>query len=83
MHYVYILKSEIKTEKLYIGVTSDLARRLDEHNQGLSTYSSKFKPWEIVSCIGFKYRYSAEIFEQYLKQGSGFAFMKKHLLPKI
>ena len=33
MYYVYILKSK-KDEKLYIGSTSDLRRRLSEHNIG-------------------------------------------------
>ncbi len=33
--YVYILKSE-KDNKFYTGYTSDLKRRIDEHNSGIS-----------------------------------------------
>lgn len=33
MHYLYILKS-LKDSKLYIGQTSDLRKRLAEHNTG-------------------------------------------------
>ncbi len=33
MQYLYIIKS-IKTKKIYIGYTSDLKRRLKEHNEG-------------------------------------------------
>ena len=32
MHYVYVLKNG-KTEELYYGYTSDLDRRLKEHNK--------------------------------------------------
>ncbi len=34
MFYVYILRSK-KDKKLYIGYTSDLLKRLKEHNSGL------------------------------------------------
>ncbi|MEW6674972.1 MAG: GIY-YIG nuclease family protein [Nitrospirota bacterium] len=40
MHYVYVLLSE-KDHKLYIGFTSDLKRRLKEHNEG-KTLSTRF-----------------------------------------
>lgn len=47
MFFTYILKS-LKDSKLYIGSTSDLRRRLKEHNSGL-TQSTKFrKPFKLV-----------------------------------
>lgn len=43
MYYVYILKSSKDASK-YIGLTEDLKRRLKEHNNGNSTYTSAKQP---------------------------------------
>ncbi|HCJ66301.1 MAG TPA: excinuclease ABC subunit C [Elusimicrobia bacterium] len=84
MYYVYILKSLSNKKKLYIGYTENLKRRLTEHNSTLNkyNYSSRHKPWELICYLAFKTKDTAEDFERYLKEGSGFAFMKKHLLDK-
>ncbi|MFN8303039.1 MAG: GIY-YIG nuclease family protein [Saprospiraceae bacterium] len=39
MHYIYMLKSELDGS-FYIGYSTDIKRRLAEHNAGLSSYSS-------------------------------------------
>ena len=46
MFYVYILKS-LKDDKLYIGSTNDLKRRLSEHNNGLNRSTKSRRPFEI------------------------------------
>ena len=46
MHYLYILQSE-KTGRYYVGVTSDIKRRLREHNSGSVRSTSFYKPWVI------------------------------------
>ncbi len=46
MYYVYILKS-LKDEKLYIGSTNNLRRRLSEHNDGLNRSTKARRPFEI------------------------------------
>ena len=33
MHYLYVIMSD-RDRKFYIGVTSDLAKRINEHNTG-------------------------------------------------
>ena len=66
---------------MYIGFTENIKRRLEEHNAGLSTYTNRYKPWEVVSYTAFNNLAKAEDYERYLKRGSGFAFLKKHLLP--
>ncbi|WP_028665708.1 GIY-YIG nuclease family protein [Runella zeae] len=53
MYFVYILYSEI-INKYYIGCTEDLDRRLDEHNRGLSSFTSKGTPWKRVYWEEFK-----------------------------
>ncbi len=40
MFYVYILQSN-KNKELYIGYTSDLRKRIKEHNQGLNFSTKK------------------------------------------
>jgi len=47
MYYIYILYSE-RSDKYYIGYTSDYQRRLTEHNTTeRSTYTSKHRPWRL------------------------------------
>ncbi|EKD56232.1 MAG: hypothetical protein ACD_58C00258G0001, partial [uncultured bacterium] len=45
-YYIYILKSKI-ISKTYVGYTSDIQKRLKEHNSASNKYTSKFKPWEL------------------------------------
>ena len=44
--HVYIIFSG-GINKFYVGYTSDLPRRLDEHNSGVSTFTSRANDWEI------------------------------------
>ncbi|HSD65039.1 MAG TPA: GIY-YIG nuclease family protein [Ignavibacteriaceae bacterium] len=44
---VYILQSLVK-ERYYIGCTSNLNRRLEEHNSGKTRSTKAYKPWKIV-----------------------------------
>lgn len=46
MHYVYILKSK-KYDKLYVGCTKDLRKRLEEHNADKSEFTKHKGPWEV------------------------------------
>ena len=47
MFYVYILQSK-KDGKMYIGVTSDLKKRLQEHNNGNSTSTKHRRPFTLI-----------------------------------
>ena len=79
MWYVYLLESDTVVGQRYIGVTTDLKRRLIEHNSGKSTHTSKFVPWRIVTYVAFSDEAKAASFERYLKSGSGHAFARKRL----
>ena len=46
MYYVYVLKSA-KDDKLYVGSTNDLRRRLSEHNRGESLSTKSRRPFEL------------------------------------
>ena len=82
MYTVYILRSVKYPEHLYIGLTTDIEKRLTAHNTDSSTYSKRYSPWELETYISLKDKETAESLERYLKSGSGFAFLKKRLLPK-
>lgn len=45
-HFVYIIYSE-KLSKFYVGFSENVPKRLDQHNQGISTFTSKGIPWEL------------------------------------
>lgn len=78
MFYTYILKSK-KNEKLYIGYTSNLRKRLVEHNQGSNLSTKSGKPWEIIyyeSCID---KNDAKRRENYLKTTQGGRMIKIRL----
>jgi len=49
---VYIIKS-LKDNNLYIGSTSDLKRRVKEHNSGLVESTKSRKPFKLVYFEGF------------------------------
>jgi predicted GIY-YIG superfamily endonuclease len=80
MYYVYILRSIDHPGQTYIGSTSDLKKRLSEHNAGKSIHTNKFKPWDLAAYIALPEKQLAEQFEGYLKSGSGRAFASRHLL---
>jgi len=46
-HFVYILYS-IKTDKYYIGSSSNIENRLIKHNLGGTTSTRPGRPWKIV-----------------------------------
>lgn len=80
MWYVYIIRSIGSPEQEYIGATSDLKRRMADHNAGKSAHTSKFKSWQLVWYCALPDKYKALQFEKYLKSHSGRAFAKKRLL---
>jgi putative endonuclease len=82
MYYVYLLKSRSDPKQYYIGSTGDLRNRFEQHNDGTSPHTKKFRPWELLAYFAFKNRPSAVAFEQYLKSGSGRAFVKRHFRPE-
>jgi predicted GIY-YIG superfamily endonuclease len=45
VYYVYLIESVSAQGKRYLGMTTDLKERLQEHNAGKSFHTSKFKPW--------------------------------------
>ena len=70
MFYTYVLRSKNKDD-LYIGYTSNLKRRLLEHNQGLNLSTKRFAPWEIIYYEACLSEMDAKRREGYLKTTQG------------
>ena len=79
MWYVYIIRSISSPEQQYVGATTNLRRRLLDHDAGKSAHTSKFIPWQLVWYCAFSDKHKALAFEKYLKSHSGRAFAKKRL----
>ena len=78
MHYVYLLQSRRHPAQQYIGLTCDLRRRLQQHNNATSPHTKKFCPWDLIAYFAFRTETTAATFEKYLKTGSGRAFVRRH-----
>ena len=79
MKYVYILRSTTYPDETYVGLADDLRARLVAHNEGRARHTAKFKPWTLVTYLGFSDQAKAVEFERYLKTASGRAFANKRL----
>ncbi len=78
MNYVY-MQSLTEPDRFYTGLCKDMRSRLEAHNAGQSSHTSKYKPWKLVGCHWFEEPQTAAAFERYLKSGSGRAFAQKRL----
>ena len=79
MYYVYVIKSK-KDNDLYAGVTNDIARRLNDHNNGLVSSTSKRTPFRLVYYEAYASEIDARKRESNLKLRSrAFAQLKKRI----
>ena len=76
--YVYVLQSEID-RSWYIGYTSDLEKRLTEHNAGKTITTSRKKPWKVIYFEFSFHKEDAKAREKYLKSGMGRRYIKNRL----
>lgn len=79
MHFVYILQSN-KDKRIYIGYTSNLEKRIEMHNNGMSDYTSKYMPWELVYFEAYRSKEDALHREKTLKlHAQGLRRLKERL----
>ena len=83
MYYIYLLKSE-KSEWLYIGYTSDLAKRLKEHNAGKNYSTKRYLPVRLIYYEAYFSKSDAIEREKCLKYyGSGLRNLKDRLKKSL
>ena len=46
-YFTYILWSP-SGQRFYVGISEDPSRRLDQHNQGISRWTARYRPWQLV-----------------------------------
>ncbi|MFZ1279310.1 MAG: GIY-YIG nuclease family protein [Ignavibacteriaceae bacterium] len=75
MFYVYAIKSNSRNY-IYVGLTNNLERRLEEHNSGNNKTTKPYRPFKLIYSESFITRVDARIKEKVLKTGSGKEFLK-------
>jgi putative endonuclease len=78
MFYVYVLHSGADGG-WYIGFSTDLRRRLKEHQTGEAFATSYRGPWRLIYYEAYLEEQDALGREQYLKSGGGRRFLKNQL----
>ena len=78
MYYVYVLQS-IKDKSCYTGFTSDLGRRIIEHNSGQQVSTKGHVPYRLVYYEWSLHKEDAIAREKYLKSGMGKKFIRNRL----
>ena len=75
MFYVYALSSQSRNY-IYVGISGDPDRRLDEHNRGKEKTTRPYRPFERILLEKFLTRPEARKREKYLKSGTGKEYLK-------
>jgi len=78
MIYVYVLQSQLDSG-LYIGMSSNLRRRFDEHQKGESQSTKGRRPWKLIYYEAYLLESDAAGREDFLKSGGGRRFLDKQL----
>jgi len=76
--YVYVLRS-IEFERNYVGFTTNVDRRLKDHNSGRTKSTRPYKPWKVILFERFSSKMEALSREKFLKTGQGRDYIKKLL----
>lgn len=78
LFYTYALES-LRDKKRYIGYTTNLRQRLEQHNKGLSLATKPRLPMKLIYFEACTNQQDAERREEYLKTTRGRRFLAKRL----
>lgn len=82
MYFVYVLKSQ-KDNNLYIGCTSDLEKRLVQHNSGFVRSTKSRRPFTLIYKENFVDKYEAFKIEKFYKTPVGKKVLKSKLPDRL
>ena len=75
---VYVIWSG-KLGKLYVGSSAHPTELIEQHNKGMSRFTSRGMPWVMRYCEDYATRALARRRELFLKSGAGRIFLKRVL----
>jgi putative endonuclease len=75
MFYTYIIKS-LTNNSYYYGSTSDIEKRLKDHNSGKSRYTKSRRPWVLHYVESYPTKTEAIRREMYFKSIDGYNWLK-------
>ena len=78
MFFTYVMMSE-RDNKLYIGFTNDLEKRVEEHHKGVVASTANRRPLELIYYEACLSEEDALKREKYFKTGFGRRFLKNRL----
>lgn len=78
-YYVYALKSKVDG-RIYVDFSSDVEKRLKEHNSGKTKSTKGYRPWVLIFAEECSDRTVARDKEKYYKTGIGREKLK-NLVP--
>ena len=78
MHYVYVLLSG-KDGNFYVGYTSDLRKRVIEHEKGQVASTKKRRPLQLVYYEASRNQQDATTREKYLKSTYGRRYLRNRM----
>lgn len=71
MFYVYYLQSTKDSSKFYVGYSTDLQKRLVEHNVGKSASTKPYRSWKLIFYEGYISKVDTKRRETYFKTTQG------------
>ncbi len=77
MYYTYVIKSSVRNY-IYVGISSNIARRIKEHDSGKNRTTKPYKPFILLHTERFSNRIEARAREKWFKSGEGKEFIRTH-----
>jgi putative endonuclease len=75
MFYIYAIESQFD-KRIYVGLTEDVEKRVDQHNKGKTKSTKPYRPWTVKYIETALTRLDARKREKYLKSGVGKEYLK-------
>lgn len=82
MHYVYIIKS-LKDNKLYVGYTTNLNKRIEKHQNGEVLSTKCRRPFKLIYFEAYLAEEDAKKREKFFKTGWGRNYIKRNLTKTL
>jgi len=79
--HVYVIYSE-DFDKIYIGMTSSLEKRIYAHNNLPKSWTKSFRPWRLVYTEEFEEKTQALSREKELKSHQGRDFIRTQIVGR-